>query len=103
MATTLSLPGTLTFRVWDFSTATGGGFAVVRTDWCEVARRTTIERQAAHLGEGWRGERFTVRRYSVQHAEDWFRARWTVSADVRRCTCGCLNGTDREPKGLWDE
>lgn len=92
----------LTFQVWDFSTASGGGYAVIRESGrCEAVKRTDAVRQGALLGIEWHGTMTAIRNcWSVEQAEARYRRQFTVPVEIVRCMCGCLLGTTDEERRM---
>lgn len=86
------VPAELSFRMWDFSTIDGGGFAVLRAAWCAVTQRSTVDQVAAYYGPEWHGTSSVLHGRRISAVEAEYRARYSVTVEIRRCGCGCLTG-----------
>lgn len=95
MAATLT--NTIRFKIRDYSTIDGGGYAVInRPDRCDY-------RVGQCHRSGWHLHHLYMVASSVEDVETTYRARWDVPVDVRYCACGCLRGIGAAARTIYHD
>lgn len=78
------------FQVVELFTIDGDGYATVRRP-RKCQKWSDPDQTAAYMGIGWHAEVINYKSWSYQSVERHYRTLFTVSVDVRLCSCGCLD------------